>query len=105
MNPFTFHVELFDCRNAVFEALSDNGFVWLQDFGSIDLRHDMYGLEVTAIREEKVAIVIEGLLRKLFPDWHYVNTFYDDFNLEHGWTVAISRDPEDFDDSWRRTRR
>jgi hypothetical protein len=27
MKPFEFHAELFDFRNAVMEALSDNGFV------------------------------------------------------------------------------
>lgn len=37
MKPFEFHAELFDFRNAVLEMLSDNGFAWLSDFGSIDL--------------------------------------------------------------------
>ena len=52
MKPFEFYPELFELRNAVLEALSDNGFVWLSDFGSIDLLHDLYGLEVTAIHEQ-----------------------------------------------------
>jgi hypothetical protein len=103
MKPFEFHAELFDFRNAVLEALSDNGFAWLSHFGSIDLQHDVYGLEVTGIREEADAAAIERLLRKMFPQWHYRRTFYEEHNLrELGWKVMISRDPEDFDDNWQR---
>ena len=71
MKSFEFHAELFDLRNAVLEALSDNGFVWLSDFGSIDLQHDVYGLEVTGIREEADARAITALLRKMFSAWRY----------------------------------
>jgi hypothetical protein len=102
MRPFEFHAELFDLRNAVLEALSDNGFAWLSDFGAIDLQHDVYGLEVTAIREEADAAAIERLLRKMFPGWRYRRTFYEDHNVgELGWKVMISRDPEDFNDRWQ----
>jgi hypothetical protein len=102
VRPFEFHAELFDFRNAVLEALSDNGFAWLSDFGSIDLQHDVFGLEVTAIREEAGALAIEKLLRKMFPGWHYRRTFYEDQNIgELGWKVMISRNPEDFNDKWQ----
>ena len=102
MKPFEFHAELFDFRNAVLEALSDNGFACLFDFGSIDLQHDVYGLEVTAIREEASAASIEKLLRKMFPDWRYRRTFYEDHNVgELGWKVMISREPEDYNDEWQ----
>jgi hypothetical protein len=103
MKPFEFHAELFDCRNAVLEALADAGFTWLSDFGSIDLQHDVYGLEVTGIREEADAVAIERLLRKMFPGWRHGRTFYEDHNQgELGWKVLLSRDPEDFNDSWHR---
>jgi hypothetical protein len=104
MKPFEFHAELFDFRNSVMESLSENGFAWLSDYGSIDLAHDVYGLEVTAIRQETDALVIERLLRRLFPGWRFRRTFYEDHNLgELGWKVLISRDPEDFDDRWQRS--
>src|SRR5262245_12853331 len=90
-----FHAELFDFRNAVFEALSENGFNWLSDFGSIDLQNDVYGLEVTAIREKADAMAIEKRLREMFPGWRYRRTFYEDHNLrELGGKVMISRDLE-----------
>src|SRR6516165_1942128 len=102
MKPFEFHAELFEFRNDVLEALSDNGFAWLSDFGSIDLQHDFCGLEVTAIREEADAALIERSLRKMFPEWNYRRTFHEDHNLgELGWKVMISRDPEDCGDSWQ----
>lgn len=104
MKPFEFHAELFDLRNAVLEALSDNGFAWLSDFGSIDLQHDVYGLEVTAIRERTDAVAIERLLRNMFPEWQYRRIFYEDHNHgELGWKVMISRDPEDINDPWHRS--
>ena len=104
MKPFEFHAELFDFRNAVMEALADHGFAWLSDYGSIDLQHDVYGLEVTAIREQADAAAIERLLRRMFPGWQYRRTFYEDHNLgELGWKVMISRDPEDYGDHWKGT--
>jgi hypothetical protein len=102
MKPFEFHDELFDFRNAVLEALSENGFVWLSDFGAIDLLHDLYGLEVTAIREEADATAIEELLRNMFPDWSYWCTYYEEQLIrELGWKVIISREPQDFTDNWQ----
>ncbi len=104
MRPFEFHGELFEFRNAVLEALSDNGFVWLSDFGSVDLQHDVCGLEVTGIPEEKGAAAIQRLLRKMFPGWRYSRTFYEAHNRgELGWKVLVSRNPEDFGDNWQRT--
>jgi len=105
MKSFEFHAELFELRNAVMETLSDNGFVWLSDFGSVDLQHDVYGLEVTGILDEADARAITALLRKMFAGWCYRHTFYEDQNLgEIGWKVMISRGPEDVDDDWRRAR-
>src|SRR5262249_59786455 len=104
MKPFECRAELFEVRNAVLEALADNGFAWLSDFGAIDLQHDVYGLEVTAIREEADARAIERMLPGMFPDWKHYRTYYEDHNVrEIGWKVVISRDPEDYDDSWQRT--
>jgi hypothetical protein len=101
MKPFEFHAELFEVRSAVLEALAEHGYAWLSDFGSIDLLHDLYGLEVTAIREEADAQAIEALLRRMFPEWRYGRTWYEDQNTrEIGWKVTLARDPEDCTDRW-----
>jgi hypothetical protein len=103
MKPFEFHAELFEFRSSVLETLSDNGFAWLSEFGAIDPLHDVYGLEVTAIREESDAVAITGILRKMFPDWRYHRTYYKDHSSrEAGWKVVISRDPEEVNDDWQR---
>ena len=103
MKSFEFHPELFEFRTTAMEALSENGFVWLSDFGSIDLMQDLYGLEVTGIREEADAKAIAALLCKMYPGWRHRRTYYEDHNLrEIGWKVIISRDREDCDDDWKR---
>ena len=104
MEPLEFHPELFELRNTVLEALAEHGFAWLSDFGSVDLVHDVYGLEVCGIRDETDARRIAELLRALFPAWRYTRRYYKDASTrEPGWKVIISREPEDFGDRWRRT--
>ena len=104
MKSFEVSCRLFDFRNVVLDALSDNGFAWLSDFGAIDLLHDVYGLEVTGIHQEENAVAIAELLQKMFPAWRYQRTYYEDHNVrELGWKVVISRDLEDFSDDWMRT--
>ena len=99
MDPFEFHADLFEVRTAVLEELAENGFVWLSDFGAVDLQHDVYGVEVTAIRQESDANAIERLLRDRFPSWRQWRTFYEDHNVgELGWKVMISHSRENFDD-------
>jgi hypothetical protein len=99
MNAFKFHGELFEVRTAVLNHLADCGFVWLSDFGAVDLQHDIYGLEVTAIRDEEDAKSIHRVLQKMLPDWRFARTFYEDQNCgELGWKVMISKQPEQFED-------
>jgi hypothetical protein len=101
--PFAFHAELFELRTGVLELLADHGYVWLSDFGSIDLAHDIYGIEVCGIREESDARAIERLLRKRFSSWRHSRRYYKDASTrEPGWKVLVSRDPEDYGDRWGR---
>jgi hypothetical protein len=102
MEPFAFHAELFELRNDVLEMLADHGFAWLSDFGSIDLMHDVYGIEVCGIREETDAHTIQTLLRKQFPSWRHSRMYCKDASTrEPGWKVIISREPEDYGDRWQ----
>ena len=75
MDPFEFHADLFEVRTVVLEVLAENGFVWLSDFGAVDLQHDVYGVEVTAIRQESDAKAIERILRDQFPNWRHCAHF------------------------------
>lgn len=103
MEPFAFHAELFELRTEVLELLAEHGYAWLSDFGSIDLAHDVFGIEVCGIHEESNARAIEGLLRRKFSSWRYSRNYYKDASTrEPGWKVIISRDPETYGDQWDR---
>jgi hypothetical protein len=98
-----FHPDLFEIRSKILQTLAENGFVWLSDFGAVDLQHDVFGLEVTAIRSQELANGIESVLTRMLPRWHHRRTFYEDHNVgELGWKVMISHYPEDFsDEGWK----
>ncbi len=102
MEAFQFHPELFDVRNQVMAVLANGGFTWLSDFSSVDLLHDVYGLEVCGIPNQKNAQAIQRLLRKALPSWPCSYIQLKDFgDRDIGWKVVISRDPEDFKDKWQ----
>ena len=104
MEPFAFHPELFELRERVLEALSDCGYEWMSHYGSVDLMHDVFGLEVCGIHDEEDVEPITRLLRKLFPDWPYTHSYYKEaFTREPGWKVKISRDPEGLGEQWEHT--
>jgi hypothetical protein len=103
MESFAFHPELFELRNEVLELLSERGFVWLSDFASVDLAHDIYGLEVCGIVELSDARIIETILREKFSSWRYSRMYCKESGTrEPGWKVIVSRDPEDYGDFWQR---
>jgi hypothetical protein len=102
MESFELHPELFSIRNDVLEMLADAGFSWLADFSSVDLLHDVYGVEVCGVRDEDDARTIQKLLRRMFPDWEYSRLYRKGHHTrEPGWKVIINRDPEVFLDNWR----
>jgi hypothetical protein len=103
VDAFEFHPELFDVRNEALEALADGGYTWLSDFSSVDLLHDIYGLEVCGIPEQRDAQAIERLLRQLLPSWGHSRMMLKDYgDRDLGWKVVVSRDPEDYEDRWQR---
>ena len=74
----------------------------MSDSSSVDLLHDVHGLEVCGIREEADVRTIRDLLRRLFPDWRFTHHYYKDgATREPGWKVVISRDPENSGDRWQ----
>jgi hypothetical protein len=102
MQPFAFHPELFEFRNRVLEKLAEHGYEWLSAFGSVDLAHDIYGMEVCGIREQSAALAIQKLLRRMFPFWRHTRIYLKEpWTREPGWVVVISRQREDHDDKWK----
>lgn len=101
MSTFSFHPELLEERQRVLEELGDADYAWPNDFGAVDLLHDVYGLEVCGIAAEPDARCILRLLKQLYPEWKYHYVYYKDRGAEAGWKVVIHRDPEDACDSWQ----
>ncbi len=98
MAAFAFHPDLFEERTRVLEALGDAGYVWLTDFSSVDLLHDLYGLEVCGIRDEDDARPILELLGRLYPLWPFRRMYFKEHGRERGWKSLIHREQEERDD-------
>ena len=101
MDSFAFHPELLEERTRVMEELSAAGFEWLSDYGAVDMLHDVYGLEVTGVREEADCRRIAQMLARLYPRWKYTRVYYKDRGAETGWKAVVHRDPESDRDSWK----
>ena len=63
MSLFAFHPELFEHRTLAFERLAAHQFNWFEHFSSIDLLHDIFGLEVCGIAREADATQMFAITR------------------------------------------
>ena len=70
MEPLRFAPELFEQRNEVLATLADAGYTWLSHFSSVDVMHDVYGIEVCGIHHRDDARDIQEILIRMFPAWH-----------------------------------
>ena len=84
--------ELFEHRARAIEALEANHILWMVHYGSVDLRHDDYGLEVCGIRSKEDATRVGRMLRRTFPMWKRGGMWYVDYGGEQGWRVRVHRD-------------
>tara|TARA_Y100000588_G_scaffold337667_1_gene379277 strand:+ start:438 stop:746 length:309 start_codon:yes stop_codon:yes gene_type:complete len=96
-----FHPELFECRSRAVEALEEGGFAWMSHYGSVDILHQEYGLEVCGIHQQDDAGKILDILRKLFPDWIYAHAYYEDYGREMGWRALLYQHPDSATEDWK----
>jgi len=89
MNSFEFHPELLEHRTLAMEGLQRHDFHWLEHFSSVDLLHELFGLEVCGIPEKKDAEAIVGILEALFPDWPHSDVYYYQYERDRGWKAII----------------
>jgi hypothetical protein len=92
MSDFAFYPELFEHRTLALETLAQHNYNWFEDFSSIDLLHDLFGLEVCGIAEEEDAQIILSILEELFPEWPNTDVYYHQYERDRGWKAIISRD-------------
>ena len=97
MKPFAFEPVLFAHRSEAEETLRRFGCEWSVHFSSIDLMHDIFGIEVCGVPTEITARRIESILRWTFPAWRYSYIWLPalaDGPLDEGWVVVIHRDTQ-----------
>ena len=100
MDAFRFCPELFELRTEVLAKLEDAGFQWLSHYSSVDLLHDVFGIEVCGIFEEDDAAAILSLLRKMFPTWRVGCLCYKDYGREPGFKASVFRDKPREREQW-----
>lgn len=89
MKEFTFHPELFEHRESAIEALSAHGIDLFTDYSTVDLEHELYGLEVGSFQDRAVAEKVLSILRPTFPFWRVGGIF--DMTNSPGWWVLICK--------------
>jgi hypothetical protein len=90
-----YHPELFECKNRLVSALFDAGYVWMTDYSSIDLCHDVYGLEICGIKNSSDIKNIAKIFKKAFPDWRYMRQWEKGRgSRDEGWLIRIHKIPE-----------
>jgi hypothetical protein len=89
VSDFAFHPQLFEHRTLALEELGRHGYIWLEHFSSIDLLHDLFGLEVCGIPEQRDAEVMLSILQDLFPDWPHSDLHYYNYERDRGWKIII----------------
>jgi hypothetical protein len=86
---FTFSPMLFEEKAKASRILEDAGFIWMNNYSSIEILHDTYGLEVCGIRDELEVKRIADAMKKAFPQWHYDHISEQNYGREPGWTFSI----------------
>ena len=88
---FAFHPELFEHRTLALKALAAHDLHWFEHFGSVDLLHDLFGLEVCGIIEESDAHLALCVLQETFPDWPHSDVHYRRSGRDRGWKAIIHK--------------
>jgi hypothetical protein len=82
MSLFAFHPELFEHRTFALEALAAHDLHWFEHFTLVDLLHDLFGLEVCGIIEERNAELALCILQETFPEWPHSDVYYRRYGRE-----------------------
>jgi hypothetical protein len=88
---FAFHPELFEHRTLALEALAAHDLHWFEHFSSVDLLHDLFGLEVCGIIDQRDAELALCVLQETFPEWSHSDVYYRRYGRERGWKALIHK--------------
>ncbi len=94
MSPdFPFHPELLEAWGSAMRALAEADIHWLSDYRSIDLDHELVGLEVCAIQDADVVVPIARVLLATFPAWRHGTIHLRTWGQDGGWRVRVCQRP------------
>jgi hypothetical protein len=93
MSAYLLPAALSECRNLAFEELARCQFDWQENFRSIDLLAEVFGLEVCGISDEDEAEAILAVLEDIFPDWQHGGVYQRTPGREGNWTAALHMYP------------
>jgi len=91
---FRFAAELLQCRINLIQKLTEDGFEWFTGYKSIDIDHELYGLEVRGIDHLQAAKAILQVMSDLHPDWKYWSICRKEYGADTGLMISLHRDPE-----------
>ena len=81
-------------------GLEADGFEFMVDYASVEVLHDVHGLEVCGIRNAEDAMTITRLLMRIFPGWTPGWLHHPDAASEQSWIASIQRDRDQIMECW-----
>jgi murein DD-endopeptidase MepM/ murein hydrolase activator NlpD len=91
-DAFAFCPELLNQAENLAAELASAGYEVMSDYSSIDVMHDVHGLEVCGIHSPDVALEITRLLLSRFPGWNAGWLHAPDSASTQKWVASIQRD-------------
>lgn len=99
-DPFAFSPELLSCKTELAGHLSEAGYDSGADYSSIDVLHDVHGLEVCGIHNPELALEITRLLLRLFPGWNAGWLHPPGSSSNQAWVATVQRDHDSVVEYW-----
>ena len=99
-DPYSFSSELLALKEELILDLSSAGYELGVDYSSVDILHDVHGLEVCGILNPLEAIQIIRLLIRLFPGWSPGWLHAPDAACQQGWVARIQRNRDMAQEYW-----
>ena len=94
-DPYAFSGELLGCVSELAEQLELAGFDEMSDYTSIEVMHDVHGLEVCGIPSASLALEIARLLLRHFHSWNAGWIQHPERESSQAYVARIQRDVDE----------
>jgi hypothetical protein len=99
-NAFAFSPELLQAAGDVATELALAGYEAMSGYSSIDVMHDVHGLEVCGIQSADDTLEITRILLRRFPGWNAGWIHPPSNSSLQGWVARIQRDRDELVEYW-----